>query len=458
MPEKLNVCLMNDSFPPVIDGVANAVINYAEIINSQLGNATVVTPAYPGVEDNYPFDVVRYKSINIEKICGYRAGYPFSSSKLQQLSEKNFDIIHTHCPWASALMARVLREKTAAPIVLTYHTKFDIEIACALHNKTMQTQAERFILHNIAACDKVWTVSRGARDNLLTMAMRNDIEINGGQIEVVDNGVDFPRGKADSNFTAELRNAYNIGQEEPLFLFVGRLLWYKGIRLILDALKTLHDEGVQFRMLFVGDGAERGEMEEYTKELGLCDKCIFVGAIHDREELRVYYTAADLFLFPSEYDTNGIVVREAAACGTGSLLIDGSCASEGITHGRTGILTKADSAAIAEELRAGCANRQKLLEIGEHAMEEIYISWESAVKHAYDLYGAIIEDAKAERSQRRENFIQEEFFSLMDTATDSIQRLRSIPYDVRDELIESKDKFKRTWHRLKNSIEDQFRK
>ena len=75
MKEKLNVCLMNDSFPPVIDGVANAVVNYAEIITKELGTACVVTPEYPGAEDNYPFDVVRYRSMNItEKICGYRAG------------------------------------------------------------------------------------------------------------------------------------------------------------------------------------------------------------------------------------------------------------------------------------------------------------------------------------------------------------------------------------------------
>jgi len=69
---------------------------------------------------------------------------------------------------------------------------------------------------------------------------------------------------------------------------------------------------------------------------------IFTGAIYDREELRVYYTAGDLFIFPSLYDTNGIVVREAAACGVASVLIKGSCAAEGITHMRTGILTEDD--------------------------------------------------------------------------------------------------------------------
>ena len=107
---------MNDSFPPIIDGVANAVINYANVINNELGRATVVTPLYPGVEDDYSFDVVRYRSMPItEKICGYRAGYPFSSSTLDKLVGNEYDIIHSHCPFASTMMARVLREKSNIP-------------------------------------------------------------------------------------------------------------------------------------------------------------------------------------------------------------------------------------------------------------------------------------------------------------------------------------------------------
>ena len=48
---QLNVCLMNDSFPPVIDGVSTCVLNYAEIIHRKFGNVTVCTPSYPGVTD-----------------------------------------------------------------------------------------------------------------------------------------------------------------------------------------------------------------------------------------------------------------------------------------------------------------------------------------------------------------------------------------------------------------------
>ena len=422
MSDKLNICLMNDSFPPVIDGVANAVVNYASVISSGIGNATVVTPEYPGVEDDYPFNVVRYKSMNFtEKLCGYRAGYPFSSSKLGVLGNGGFDIVHSHCPFASTLMARVLREKADIPIVLTYHTKFDIDIKRALPNKLMAEQAIRFIVANISACDEVWTVSHGAGENLRSLGFE-------GKYIVMENGVDFPCGRADSADAAELRSAYGVAKDIPLFLFVGRLLWYKGIRLSLDALRIVAEKGIDFRMMFVGDGADRQEIEQYAADIGIADKCIFTGAVYDREELRVYYTAGDLFLFPSEYDTNGIVVREAAACGVGSLLIEGSCASEGIVHARTGILTKADPAAIAEELEFACSHLDEVHQIGEHAMNEVYISWETAVKRACDRYGTIIEHYREGQTQRREKFMVEEFFSMMDNITDSIQRFRSIPW------------------------------
>ena len=83
MHDKINVCLLNDSFPPVIDGVANAVVNYGEIISTKnLGKATVVTPEYPGAVDGYPFDVVRYPSLSTEQLVGYRAGVPFDAKIL----------------------------------------------------------------------------------------------------------------------------------------------------------------------------------------------------------------------------------------------------------------------------------------------------------------------------------------------------------------------------------------
>ena len=75
----MKVCLSNDSFPPLIDGVANTVVNYATVIQRKYGSALVATPKYPGVKDDYPFTVLRYPSINTVKMVGYRTGNPFDA-------------------------------------------------------------------------------------------------------------------------------------------------------------------------------------------------------------------------------------------------------------------------------------------------------------------------------------------------------------------------------------------
>ncbi len=446
---RLNVCLLNDSFAPVIDGVANAVTNYAEVISGGLGTATVVTPAYPDAEDdNFEFNVIRYRSTSLtKKLCGYRAGYPFSSSALDELAAEDFDILHTHCPFASAMMGRVLREKTNVPLVMTYHTKFDVDIARAFPNSPRICElVTKFVVKNISSCDEVWTVSRGAGENLRSLGYE-------GNFVVMENGVDFPRGRADEAQARALRERYSIPQDKIMFLFVGRMMWYKGIRLILDSLKLLRERNVDFRMMFVGDGMDRAEVEKYAKELGLSNKCVFAGAVNDREELRVFYTAGDLFLFPSTYDTNGIVVREAAACGVTSLLIEGSCAAEGITDGRTGVLCSSDPQDIAARLEYAASHIEEMRRLGEHAMNEVYISWETSVKRAYDRYFTVIDKCRSGHSDRcRTQPIQDDFFRFMDSATDSIQKMREIPVDLRKKTMRQRDKMRRTFEAFKKLL------
>ena len=152
---KLNVCLINDSFPPEIDGVANAVTNYAQIITEKFGNAVVVTPDNPEADDSvYPFPVVRYPSVDMTKLVGYRAGFPFSAAVQKTLEAGNFDIIHSHCPITSTMLARSLRDRINVPVVMTYHTKFDIDIANAIRGKLLQEEAKALLAANISACDE----------------------------------------------------------------------------------------------------------------------------------------------------------------------------------------------------------------------------------------------------------------------------------------------------------------
>lgn len=385
---QLNIGLFNDSFPPQIDGVANAVKNYAEIINADFGKSVVVTPKYPGVIDRFPFEVYRYRSLPLDKKIGYRAGNPFSLKTIENLRSKKFDLIHLHCPFSSAVLSRLVTQKKDIPVVLTYHTKFDIDIQARVPGRIPRKIALDFILSNIKAVDEVWAVSDGAGKSLQSIGYN-------GTYRVMENGVDFEKGAAPEHICAQLRDSFDFPEDVPVFLFVGRIHWYKNLRLILEALKILSDRGTDFRMIFVGDGYDKPDVEVLTHELALQDKVVFTGKILSREDLRVFYSIADLFIFPSTYDTNGLVVREAAACACPSLLVEGSCAAEGVTDGFTGFLTEENSEACAHAIQRAIDDPARLAQIGQNASDHIYLSWHDAIAKAYARYEEIVQERQS---------------------------------------------------------------
>lgn len=387
--EQRSICLINDSFPPVTDGVANAVVNYAKILTENGKRATVVTPAYPGADDSqFAFPIVRYPSVDLTKLVGYHAGLPFSSQTLETLVERDFDLIHCHCPVTSAMLARALRDRIHVPLVFTYHTKFDIDIANAIKGKLLQEEAKKVLVDNITACDEVWTVSHGAGENLKSLGYQGDYL-------VMPNGVDFPKGRVDESLVREVTKDFDLPENVPMFLFVGRMMWYKGLKIILDALAMLKTQGRPFRMVFVGNGGDREEVIAYSEKLGLSDCVFFTAPAYDRNVIRAWYCRADLFLFPSTFDTNGLVVREAAACGLGSVLVRGSCAAEDIRDGESGFLIEENAESMARMLTALSRNPEAMQRVGKTAQDEIYISWKDAVTHAQARYEVVLENFKA---------------------------------------------------------------
>ena len=191
--DKTSVCLLSDSFPPIVDGVANVVLNYAYNINKEWGDAIVAAPAYPGADDSgYPFQVVRYPSLDVRKLTtGYTAGIPFSPELSSAIDKHNVNILHSHTPMVSAIMARALRKRMGIPTVVTYHTKYDIDIANVVKNKALQTSGIKGVVTNMSAFDEVWVVSDGAGQNLRSLGYQGDYI-------VMPNGVDFHKGRSDA--------------------------------------------------------------------------------------------------------------------------------------------------------------------------------------------------------------------------------------------------------------------
>ena len=433
----MKVCLLNESFPPVIDGVVNVLMNYANYMMKDYGaDIEVGTPRYPdGKYDEYPYKVVAYPSFDTAaQTNGYRTGNPLVGKEVSMLADFRPDIIHTHGPASATVVARLLREMTGAPIVFTYHTKYDIDIRRAAKINLIAEETIKAMVSNIEACDEIWVVSDGAGKSLKALGFQGDYR-------VTNNGVDFAKGRVDKETVDKVTAGYDLPEGVPMFLYVGRLINYKNLPMILDALKILADSGQDFRMVFVGKGPDKEVLERKATELGLMGgdhpKVFFTGPIYDRDVLRAWNTRGDLFLFPSTFDTNGLVVREAAACGLASVLIKDSCAAEGITDDRNGFIIEESAEAMAELLKRLCGDLDHVHDVGQHAMDEIYLSWEECVAKAYERYEYILARKKIGAMPSRKKQMTDNMVKLVARTMEESSKVRK---NVKGTLGDIRDK------------------
>ncbi|HAE45638.1 MAG TPA: glycosyl transferase [Lachnospiraceae bacterium] len=456
----MKVCLMNESFPPVLDGVANVVINYANYLQKDFGSQVIVgTPRYPNANyHGYDYPVIAYESFDTAASAnGYRTGNPLAEKEVSALAAFAPDIIHSHCPATATIISRLLRERTGAPIVFTYHTKYDIDLRRVFKLKPMADESIKAMVSNIEACDDIWVVSRGAGESLKALGYRGDYI-------VMNNGVDFDRGRVADEDVAKATEGYDLPEGIPMFLFVGRIITYKGIPIILDALKQLSDSGQDFRMVFIGKGPDMEEMQRTARDYGFTDdneipgKCIFTGPIYDRDVLRAWNTRADLFLFPSTFDTNGLVVREAAACGLASVLIKGSCAAEDVTDGRNGFTIDENADSMAAFLKEACRDIPHLHEVGDRAMNEIYMSWKDAVGVAYDRYQVVLENYRKGIGSQRHRQMTDYLIQAVASTMEHSDKARQVRHEFFDNFQETaigmRDNFEETGEIIGNFIDD----
>ena len=305
---------------------------------------------------------------------------------------------------------------------------------------------------NIQSADEVWTVSEGAGENLKKIGYC-------GSYRVMTNGVDLPKGRVSDQEIHDVTSDYDLPDNMPVFLFIGRMMWYKGIRIILDALKVCKDAGMLFRMVFIGGGSDCDSIQKYAEELDLKDCVLFINPIRDRELIRAWYSRSDLFLFPSTFDTNGLVVREAAACSLASVLVKGSCAAEGVEDGVSGFLIDENAESMADLLQSIQINPWKMKEVGEGAQEKLYISWDDAVKNAYERYGEVIENYRSGYYSHKDQISDELFKRVSDALSFTSERKKEKEYLIsalQDNRERMKTRVQQEAKKLDDMIEELF--
>lgn len=377
--------IFNDSFPPIIDGVTQTILNYVDWLRTHGHDTCVVTPYNP-VKEEVPYKVIRYFSLPIRSRYPYRYGYPKLDPYIwSKMRNTPFRLIHSHSPFAAGRLGVYAKKKQGVPLIGTFHSKYKSDLK---HSFKLMPFCVPIIMRRILdfynSCDEVWIPQASVEETVREYGYK-------GKLEVVANGIDYADLEIPdiAGYKDSCRTVCGVEDDEISLLFVGQHIWEKGIGVIIDALRILNGK-VNFKMTFIGEGYAKKELKEIIRKAGLNHSVRCLDVVTDRELLGKYYASADLFLFPSRYDNAPLVVREAASMGTPSVIPIGSTASEVITDGENGFLVPDTPEAYAAIIKRLAGDREKIQKTAEGARKTIVRGWNDIMEEVSDRYEKLI--------------------------------------------------------------------
>ncbi|MBW4080604.1 glycosyltransferase [Paenibacillus sp. S150] len=351
----MRIAMFTNNYKPFLGGVPISIERLAQGLR-QLGHTVYVFAPRYGTEQDEAF-VIRYRSRKKRLKGGIVVPDIFDLSIETFFCVLEFDLIHVHHPMLMGQLAQRLARRYNLPVVYTFHTRYEeylhyigmldrlqklgtgsrLKAVRSICAKVFSVCRKLVLQHNrffTNRCDLVFTPTPGMKDFLQEHGTVTDIEI-------------LPTGltEYDFQYNADEVERIRVQYGRPgkyLFCTVSRLEKEKNINFILEGLKQLKaNKGDCFRLLVIGDGSAKAELEREAVKLGLQDNLEFIGSI-PHNEIRNFYQACSIFLFASQSETQGIVLLEAMAAGLPVLAVKGSGVSDIVENGEHGFVTEND--------------------------------------------------------------------------------------------------------------------
>ena len=354
----MRIALFTNNYLPFCGGVTISVETLRRGLETRGHEVWVMAPRFRGIADGAP-GVLRYPSIPATTYPAFPLAIPYAPTVTARVRALDVDIFHAHHPFLLGPAAGRLARRARRPLVFTYHTRYEKYAHYVPLTRTLvEAAAVRLSTRFAARVDAVIAPSAVVRDELVRRGVR-------APVSVVPTGVELGRFRPGDRLAA--RRALGLPDHDPVLLYVGRLDREKSVDRVLLAYERVASTVPRARLVLVGHGKEAERLRRRAAALTAAGGVRFLG-VRAHDTLPICYQAADLFLFASETETQGLVLAEAAACGLPAVAVDAPGCDEVVRDGETGLLTKSDPTALAEaaigllldgERRAAMASRAR---------------------------------------------------------------------------------------------------
>ena len=365
----MNILFISDVFFPRVNGVSTSINTFATELRALGHQVTLIAPSYSD-EDKQEEWIVRVPSHMIyfdpeDRLMNFGK----LKALLPWVRDRHFDVIHIHTPFTAHYVGIHFGKKLDIPVVETYHTFFEDYlhhylpfIPQFISRKLARTISRR----QCNAVDGIVSPSKPMLDVLKQYGIKTPSE-------VVATGLD------DSSFAnvdgEHFRISHDIPLTQPMLLFVGRVAHEKNINFLLEMHVKLIRNHPDALLVITGEGPAKESIKHSMVRLGITNKVRMIGYLDRSHELIACYKAADIFVFASKSETQGLVLLEAMAQGTAVVALAELGTKSILIEGEGVLIAKDDIDDFAHKVSVLLSDPTKRQMIGERGRQHAQEKW-----------------------------------------------------------------------------------
>jgi glycosyltransferase involved in cell wall biosynthesis len=299
------------------------------------------------------------------------------------LEKRRFDVINTHFVVPTGPLGAYLAGRAGIPNVLTVHggDLYDPSKASSPHRHLVLRMLIRRLLKG---ADAVVGQSKNTVENV------HKYYVDDLDCELIPLGIVRPQKPVDG------RGALGFGDDDKILVTVGRLVARKAVSQLIDMVARIDDPAL--RLVIIGDGPKKPELEAQAGRLGVADRIRFAGFVEEQEKVDLL-SAADLYVSTSQHEGFGLVFLEAMAAGLPVVCYDFGGQSDFLEHGASGALvTLNDQEAFrreCEHLLASAELRERMSRDNRVRVEPFYI--DTCARGYEELFSRVVAEAPGRR-------------------------------------------------------------